>query len=295
MTSVALASPSRLTQGIVLMMLAMLSLPLVDGLAKYLSAGYSPLFLGWARYAVASLIILPFAAGRHGAELFPAERLPSHALRTVFLVVSMTLYFLAIAHIPLATAISVFFVAPIMAAVLAIVVLGEKMTPRKAFSLLLGFVGSIVILRPGGALEPGILLALGAGISFSFYLIATRHAAQASDPVKTMAFQCVAGTLLLTPQAMLNWSVPAWSDLVFFAGLGLFSVISHMLSVVAFRFADASTLAPLVYIELIGAALIGYLAFHEIPGLQTILGAGFIVAAGLVLLARTRGSQAANG
>lgn len=268
------------------MTLAMLSIPLVDGIAKHLSAGYSPLFIGWARYVIASAIVLPIAAAIHGPQVLPTERRWSHLLRAVFLAASTSLYFLAIARIPLATAISAFFVAPIIAVVLSIVVLKERMTMRKALSLAAGFAGAIVILRPGGALDAGILLALGSGICFAFYLIATRHAAQDSDAIKTLAFQCVALTILLTPQAILTWATPAWGDLLFFAGLGLFSVVSHLLSITAFRMADASTLAPLVYVELIGAALIGYLAFGEIPGALTMAGAALIVAGGLVLLQR---------
>jgi drug/metabolite transporter (DMT)-like permease len=265
---------------------AMLSIPFVDGLAKYLSVRYSPLFLSWARYVVACFIVLPFAATIYGPQLFPAERRASHIFRTVFLVTAMTLYFFSIARIPLATAVSTYFVGPIIAVVLSVIVLKERMTSRKVLSLILGFAGSIVILRPGGSMDPGILLALGAGIFFAFYLIATRQAAQESDPVKTLAFQCVVGTVLLTPQAIVSWSAPAWNDLLFFAGLGLFSAISHILSIVAFRLADASTLAPLVYVEMIGAALIGYLAFDEIPGAPAVVGAGFIIAAGLILLQR---------
>jgi drug/metabolite transporter (DMT)-like permease len=280
------ASASARTNGIVLMAMAMLVIPLVDGLAKHLSLDYSPLFLGWARYAVASLIVLPFAAGVHGTRLLPAERLASHGLRTVFLVIAMTLYFLALARIPLATATATYFVGPVIAVALSVILLGERLTARKLASLGLGFAGSLVILRPGGAIEPGILLALGSGIFFAFYIIATRQAAAVSDPVKTLAFQCVAGTVLLTPQAVLSWSTPGWNDLWFFAGLGLFSAVGHLLSIVAFRFADASTLSPLVYVELIGAALIGYLAFGEVPGLATVLGAALIVVAGLLLLQR---------
>lgn len=273
------------------MTLAMLSIPVVDGLAKYLSVEYSPLFLGWARYAVASLIVLPFAAAIHGRRLFPSEQRLSHVLRTVFLVTAMTFYFLSVARIPLATAISAYFVGPIVAVVLSLLVLKERLTIYKALSLGLGFAGSVVILRPGGSLEPGILLALGAGVFFALYLLATRRAARDSDPVKTLAFQCIAGMLLLTPQAMATWSVPAWNDLLFFAGLGLFSAIGHILSIIAFRFADASTLAPLVYVELIGSALIGFIVFDEIPGAYTVIGAGFIVAAGLILLQRQRASE----
>jgi drug/metabolite transporter (DMT)-like permease len=284
MVSPGLLSPSRPTTGIVLMTAAMLSIPLVDGLAKYLSVDYSPLFIGWARYAVACLVVLPFAAAAHGPRLFPKERLRSHVARTIFLVAGMTLYFLAIARIPLATAASTYFIGPILAVVLAVVLLKERMTSVKALSLALGFLGSVVILRPGGAMDAGILFALGAGVCFAFYLIATRQASKESDPVKTLAFQCVVGAVLLAPQAVFSWSAPAWNDLLFFLGLGLFSAMSHFLSIAAFRLADASTLAPLVYVELIGAALIGYFAFNEIPGMSTIVGAGFIIAAGLLLL-----------
>jgi drug/metabolite transporter (DMT)-like permease len=277
-------SPSTL--GIVLMTAAMLSVPLVDGLAKHLSGSYSPLFLAWARYAVACLIVLPLAAASHGPSVFPTERRMSHALRTVCLVIAMTLYFLAIARIPLATAISAFFIGPVVAVALSFFVLKERMTSRKMASLVLGFAGSIVILRPGATLDPGILLALGSGLFFALYLVATRQAAQASDPVKTLAFQCVVGALLLAPQAIVTWSTPALSDLWLFAVLGGLSAVSHILSITAFRYADASTLAPLVYLELIGAALIGYLAFGDIPGTATVAGAVMIVAAGFLLLER---------
>jgi drug/metabolite transporter (DMT)-like permease len=276
------ANPSML--GVVLMACAMLSIPLVDGLAKYLSGSYSPLFLAWARYAVASLIVLPMAAATRAGSPFPAERRTSHLLRTICLVIAMTLYFLAIAQIPLATAVSAYFVGPVVAVALSLLVLKERVTPRKILSLVLGFVGAIVILRPGAVVEPGILLALGSGVFFAFYVIATRQAAQVSDPLKTLAFQCAAGALLLTPQALVFWSTPARSDLLLFAALGAMSAISHLLSIAAFRHAEASTLAPLVYLELIGAALVGYLAFNDIPGAATLAGAALIVAAGILLL-----------
>lgn len=147
--------------------------------------------------------------------------------------------------------------------------------------------------HPAGAIELGVLLALGSGVAFAFYLIATRQAAQTSDPIKTLAFQCVVGTALLTPQALLAWSIPAWNDALLFLAMGLFSAMSHSLSILAFRFADASTLAPLVYVELVGAALIGYFVFGEIPSFSTLVGAGLIIGSGLILLERrARLSQA---
>ena len=281
-------SSSRPTLGILLMALAMLSIPTVDGLAKYLSAGYSPLFLGWARYAVATLIVLPIAAMRHGTRIFPSEGRPSHVLRTLCLVISMTLYFLALARIPLATAISAFFIGPIAAVVLSVFVLKERVNWPKIASLVLGFTGALVILRPGAEVNTGILLAFAAGLCFSVYLVVTRLAAQKSDPVSTLAFQCAIGTLLLTPQAIATWAIPQLNDLGFFLALGIMSAFSHLLSIAAFRFAEASILAPLVYLELIGAGLIGYYAFNELPDSFTVIGAGLIIAAGLILLRRQK-------
>jgi len=279
--------------GIALMTCAMLSVPLVDGLAKHLSGSYSPLYLVWARYAVASLLVLPLAAMTRPTPLFPSERRMSHVGRTVALMAATTLYFLAIARIPLATAVSAFFVGPVVAVALAWLLLKERMTLPKIASLALGFAGAIVILRPGAALEPGIVLALGSGVCFAIYLVATRQAAQVSDPVKTLAFQCAIGALLSTPQAVASWSAPVWSDALLFAALGGISAASHLLSIAAFRHAEASTLAPLVYLELIGAALVGYFAFGDVPDATTVAGAVLIVAAGALLIERRRSGATA--
>lgn len=280
------ATPSDSRKGIVLMSLAMLTIPLVDGIAKHLSADYSPLFISWARYVVACAIVVPIVLVARGPRIFPSERLVAHTLRTVFLVTAMTLYFMSIAVIPLATAVSAYFVAPIIAVVLSLVFLKEQLNIRKLLSLVLGFGGAMVILRPTADIEFGILLAFGAGLFFALYMIATRQASKQSDPLKTLAFQCVMGAVLLTPQGLWTWSTPALGDLVFFAGLGAFSAISHLLSIKAFGHTEASTLAPLVYLELLATAAIGYIFFTEVPGLATIIGASFIVVGGLVLIKR---------
>ncbi len=268
------------------MVAAMLGIPVVDGFAKYLSADYSPLFIAWARYAVASGIVLPLAVLRFGRHIFPTENLKAHILRTTFLVGAMTLYFIAISTIPLAMAVGAFFVGPIVAVVLSVLLLGERMTTRKGISLGLGVLGAAVILRPGGTVEPGVILAFAAGCLFAFYLVSTRTASQNTDPVKTLAFQCVLGSLLLAPQAVVTAQVPAADTLILFAGLGLFSALCHLMSIAAFRWADASTLAPLVYLELVGAAAIGIFVFAEVPTLPTLAGVALIAAGGLVLMVK---------
>lgn len=277
-------------RGIALMSIAMFGIPIVDGIAKYLSADYSPLFIGWARYAVATLFVLPLAYRYHGRQIFPDEQRFAHLVRTAFLVTAMTLYFLAIARIPIALAVSAYFVGPIIAVVLSVLFLKETLTLRKMVSLGLGFAGSLIVLQPSGEIESGIMMAFGAGLFFALYLISTRQTSQHSDPIKTLSFQCVVGTVLLAPQAAFTFQVPQIDVLWLFLGLGLFSAIGHILTILAFRLADASTLAPLVYLELVGSAVIGFLIFAEIPTLMTVIGAGLIVLSGLALVSRP-GSQ----
>jgi drug/metabolite transporter (DMT)-like permease len=274
--------------GILLMVVAMLTIPLVDGIAKHLSASYSPLFISWARYAVACIIILPVALVRSGKEMFPRQDLGAHTLRTVFLVTAMTLYFISVSRIPLATAITAYFVGPVIAVLISVVFFREAFTIRKGLSLVFGVMGTLLVLRPGGSTDPGILMAFGAGFFFALYMIATRQASRQSDPFKTLTFQCVVGMFLLLPQALASWSSVGVGDMGFFIAMGCFSAFAHVLSIMAFRYADTTSLAPLVYLELVGTSIIGYLAFNEIPGFFTISGALLIVMAGLVLVAGKR-------
>lgn len=276
----------NMAKGISLMVVAMLMVPMVDAIAKLLSSTYSPLFICWMRYAAATLFAVPWSMARSGVRDFlPRENFKTHIMRTLFMVAAMICYFLAIANIPLADAVSAYFVGPIVAALLAVPLLGERLTSAKLISLALGFGGAIVITRPGGAMDPNILLALAAGILFAGYMITTRQASLASGPTKTLTFQCLFGTLILLPLAIWTWPAEFDARSWMFLGMGAVSVIGHWLSIIAFRHADASTLAPFVYVELLGSVVMGFLLFGDWPNLFIWIGASMIVAGG-VLLAR---------
>jgi drug/metabolite transporter (DMT)-like permease len=275
------------TQGVLLMALAMLIIPSVDGLAKHLSTTYSPLMIGWVSFAASSLIVTPIAVRLHGPALLPRTQKWLHLLRLVFLLAAATMYFVAISRIPLATAVSAYFIGPVVAALLSVVVLKERMTIAKGLSLALGLAGAMVILQPGGGrIEPGLILAFGSGVAYACFQVTTRRIAEAASPFQTLAFQYLMGLVLLAPQAALNWTTPRISDLWLFAAMGSCGVFAHVLSVLAFRRAEASTLAPLSYLELLGSALIGYLAFGDTPGGSVVIGAALIVSAGALLLPR---------
>ncbi len=277
---------SRTLLGVGLMIVAMLVVPLADGLAKYLSTSYSPVFLSWARYAAGTVFVLPVLAfARGGLRLRPAQ-LPSQVLRTVFLAAAMTLYFMAIARVPLADALGAYFVAPIVATILAVLVLRERLTRRKALAVGLGFAGALLVVRPTGVMDIGMAYALAAGLLMAGYLVATRMAATASPPFVTLLIQYLLGTLLLTPLAVVAWRTPTAEALGLILGMGLCSAASHLASIHAFRFAQASTLSPLVYVELISATLFGFLVFGDFPSVLTWLGIAVIVLGGLSLIER---------
>lgn len=278
----------NLKLGVGLMVFAMLTIPIVDGIAKHLSADYSPLFISWARYAFATLFIVPIAFMKFGIKMLPSKNLGAHSVRTIFLVLAMTCYFVAISIIPLTTAVTAYFVGPIIAVVLSVIFLKEKITIRKVLSLFMGVLGTLFILKPSGEIELGIILALLAGFFFALYMLATRQASQNSDPVKTLVFQCLLAVMLLLPQAVVTFSVLRFEDLAFFVGMGMFSVVSHFLSIAAFGYAEASTLAPLVYVELIATSIIGFVIFSEIPDSATLMGALLIMLGGLILVLNFR-------
>lgn len=282
----AAGMPPRLI-GIVLMIAAMMLIPIVDTTAKYLSGDFSPLFVAFLRYAASAALILPIAVGLKGpANVLPKNGWGMHVLRTVLLVSAMTLFFVAITTVPLADALGAYFIAPIIAAVLAVLILKERLTAGRIAGAVLGFAGALLIVRPGGSMEPGLLLALLTGLLFGGYIIATRAAALRAGPLETLVFQCLFGALLLSPFAFLFWEQPTATQWGLIALMGLVSITGHFLSIAAFRFADASTLSPLVYFELVSGAALGFLIFGDVPAPIVWAGIALIVVGGLIVIRR---------
>ncbi|SOC84477.1 Threonine/homoserine efflux transporter RhtA [Ensifer adhaerens] len=281
-------------RGIVFMATSSAIIPVADGIAKVLSENHSALLVSSGRYFAASFLLLPIAFMKHkGSALPPRHRLKPHIMRTLLMVLAMTLFYVSIVTIDLATAVAAFFIGPVVASVAAVFMLREKMTRVKLAALALGFVGAIVIARPGAAMSPGVLLALAAGVCYGFYLVSTRLASGETTPLQALVFQNVFGTILLLPQAILTWSSPSGYDLLLLLGMGAISLICHTLTINAFRHADATTLAPLSYVELITAATLGYVWFGQSPELNVWIGAAFVASAGLLLIFTRKNAAAA--
>lgn len=274
--------------GICLMILAMILIPMVDSIAKYLSNDISPLLISWARYFAGALIIMPISLISERGRVLPRQGLASQVLRTVFLVTAMTLFFFAISKVPLASALGAYFVSPIFAALLSVWILKEKLHLGQMLAIGVGFIGALIILRPGSDIQIGLIYALGSGFFFACYMVATRKAAQSSPPLVTATFQYILGTILLTPLVWYSWDVVLLENVKWILLMGFISVVSHLLSINAFRFAQASTLSPLIYFELVSASILGVLIFNEFPDFITWTGIVIIVGSGLGLLKRQK-------
>lgn len=276
------------TLGVLLMAAAMLIIPTSDAIAKYLSGAHSPAFLSWVRYVAALGFILPVALLWRGQQppaplASPRRYWLSQILRTAFLVTAMTLYFVAITRIPLADALGAYFIAPIAATLLAAIALRERLDRRKLIAVALGFVGAILVVRPGTQTSADTLIALASGVCMACYLVLTRATAQGRSPVATLTIQLVLGILMLMPFALLQWTTPTRDGLLLILLMGLISTLSNLMTISAFRLASVATLSPLVYLELIGATALGFFMFGDLPSPTTWAGIAVIVAAGLIV------------
>ncbi len=173
--------------------------------------------------------------------------------------------------------------------VLSLFILKEKLNRIKVISLALGVLGAMIILNPDGRLNLGVLAALAGGACYSLYIITTRATSQSNDPIKTLVFQNVFGSVLITPYLFIAGEPIALLDLVYCAVMGIFASIFHLCLIYACRFAPASILAPIGYLELVSTAIVGYFIFFEIPSVATIIGAIFIILAGIILTRIPRG------
>lgn len=286
------------------MVLAMMLLPAMDIVAKLLSASMSSGQAAWSRFAFQVLYLLPvIALGSHGLKI-PAEW-HLHGLRGVFIATATLLFFTAIARMPVADAIAIFFVEPLLLTLLSPFFLGEKIGWRRVSASLFGFIGALIIIQPGqSAFDWRAVLPLGAALCFAFYLILTRKLAQRTDPVTVQFFTGVAGCLTLSLALLagtrlgadfLTISTPTLSQWGFMALLGAIGCIGHLLVVWAFRYHDASVLAPLQYLEIVSAVLLGWLVFNDFPTDTTWLGIAIIISSGIYVYWRERRTHSKAG
>jgi len=190
---------------------------------------------------------------------------------------------------PLADALALIFVSPLLVTALSPWVLGESVGPRRKLAVLVGFLGALLIIRPGvGAIQWPALLALGAGVVFGLYLLTTRRLAGSAPPLVTLTYSAAAGALIMSFVAPVVWVVPSLTDLAGMVMLGAIAAGGHFLLIKSFDFAPASLLAPFTYSEIIMTTLLGFVFFGDFPDSWTWAGIAVIIGSGVYISLRER-------
>lgn len=270
--------------GIFFMCLSGLIFPVMSGIGKLLGAEYSSLQVSWARaFGHILLMFAVFAPKRGIIGLLRTRRPAVQALRATALFGSNLSFFYAVTFIPLAKAASISLTAPLIVALLAWPFLRERTTPGRVVALVVGFVGVLVVIRPGSAVfHWASLLILLNATCYAIYQIATRKIAGVDPPETSTTYSSIIGAFGMLLVLPFIWQTPlSWADAALFASLGLLGGAGHFCVVLAMGRAPANVISPFQYFTLIGSVLVGYVMFDDLPDAMTWLGAGIIIAAGL--------------
>lgn len=280
--------------GVLPCLLAMLLFAALDATAKHLTAFLAVPLMVWGRYLVHLLIMLVTVAPSSGRDIVVTRRPGLMVLRGLLLVGVTLLGQLALRTLPLAETTALVFIAPLLVAILAGPLLGERVRPRAWLATVAGFAGVLLIVRPGGSLAgDGVACALGAALCYAGYQLLTRKLA-ATEPLLRLLFHtALVGTLAMLPVLPFAWDgrLPTPLQSLLIVLLGLYGGVGHFLLIRAFRETPASLLSPLLYMQLVWATLLGWLIFAQLPDLATTVGMLIIGASGLSLAIRWPGDE----
>jgi drug/metabolite transporter (DMT)-like permease len=291
------ATPASLRRqrlvGIALMCGALICFSGLDATAKWLNRSVDPLVTVWARYMSAviltSLVINPWTQPGFART----RRLPLQLLRSSLVFLSTVCNFVALQYLQLVETMSIMFSTPLIVALVAGPILGEWVGARRLVAVGIGFLGVLVITRPGlGAMHPAALLSLTGAVAYAFYGITTRMLASSDSSKTTTFYSGVAGIVLMMPLLPWFWTTPptalTWALL---ALTGVFGAVGHWLLILAHARAPAAILSPFIYTQIIWMLALGYIVFGDWPDAWTFLGAGIVIASGMYLLYRERARQ----
>jgi len=274
--------------GIALMCCAVASFSCLDATGKYLNHHMTTTEVVWARYFFAFALTLAFVNPINRPGLMRTTRPWLQIGRSALLLFSTGLNLFALRWLQLDEALSLIFSTPFMVAILCVPLLGERVGWRRWTAITVGFLGVLVVARPGlGGLHPAALLSFGGAVCYAFYVISTRLLSRTDSNDTTQFYTNLVGALIMTLVAPFIWTGP---DNALTAGLmvliGALGGGGHYLLIRAHRLAPASALAPFIYTQMVWTTTLGFLVFRDVPHRWTIVGGALVIASGLYLLHR---------
>ncbi len=284
--------------GIVLMLGFCVLAPLGDGMAKLLGETIALGLLVLVRFGVQAMILIPLIAVTGKPWRMTSMVLRLTMVRTLLHIVGIAAMFTALQYMPLADTVAIAFVMPFIMLLLGKYVLGEQVGPRRLIACVVGFIGTLLVIQPSFAqVGAPALLPLIVAVVFALFMLVTRQIAKETDPVALQAVSGAMATALLLPivyvgsQADLpamSLTMPKGETLWLLLGIGVLGTVAHLLMTWSLRYAPSATLAPMQYLEIPVATLIGWLIFHDLPNGLAAIGIGITIAAGLYVILHER-------
>lgn len=280
---------SRPGGAIVMMLLAMSLIPLSDAASKQLTDSYPPIQIAWMRYGVHVAVIAPLAIFWHGrATFFPPA--PWLQLGRGLCLASSSVFFVAaLSKMPIADAMATIFVFPFIVTALSPWLLGERVGVRRWAAVAVGFGGALLVIDPGASLAgSGVLFALTAAVTYSGYVILTRLLSGRSPPLMMLLSVGVVGVISIGVAVPFQWTPLNLKDAPLFLAGGAITAMVHLLVIVAYRWGEASLVAPFSYFQIVGGVILGWAVFGDFPEAHVWAGVAVVIASGLYIAWRER-------
>lgn len=277
----AIRGMSPASKAISFMIATIFLFSVMDVIAKSLSSSYDTFQVVWARYASQVVLAFVLLAPRLNT-LMRTRYIKMQLLRSAFLFAATMMFFNGIFLVGLAKSAAIMSANPLIITIVAMVVLGEAVGRRRLIAVSLGFIGTLIIIRPGtDVFTWQALLPLGAAFCYSGYAISTKFLGQEESPWTSFLYTALIGGVAASCIVPWYWTTPTLTDAVWMLAMGGFGAVGHYFLIRAFMLADASLVAPFAYVGIIFAAIWGMIVFAEFPDAFTYLGALVIVSAGL--------------
>ena len=262
-------------------------LPFMDTIAKYLSSEISFFQITWARYFFTVFWTLPIMFFFFRKKLKWSEHPRLQILRGITLLLANICFFYSISVISMAKALTLAFIAPLVTTALSPIFLNEKVGIKRWSAVIVGFIGSLVVIRPGLIdFNLATFSALGTGFLYGVYLIITRKLHTVDNPLLTLLITGVVGAIISSLFVNIVWVNLNQSQWLWLALMGIFACLGHLLLIYSLRYADASKLAPFGYFEIVTNIILGYYFFKDFPDIWTFAGLFIIISSGIYVFRR---------
>ncbi|RAI04024.1 EamA family transporter [Acuticoccus sediminis] len=276
-------------RGIILMVYAVSMFACLDTTAKWLGQTMDAAHIAWLRYTAHLILAALFLRVWRDWSPFKTKHPFMQALRGLTLLASTFFNFWALRYLQLAETSAIMFTAPLVVTALAGPLLGEKVGIRRWAAVGVGFIGVLVVLRPGtGAMHWAAMLSICGMINYSLYVVLTRRMHRTENSASLLMLSAVVGVVVLLPVGPSALAALDGWQWVLALMMGFFGASGHFALTVAHRFTSASTLAPFIYAQIMWMILFGWAIFHQIPDVWTFVGTAIIAGAGLYVLHRER-------